>query len=133
MLRKVNNTAASMPLHYAMMAVYAQQNPETKTQCRFMLFIRLRPGIPSHFKDQSRTGYYRGDKYTDQECEMLRNLIRMLDKRLQQYDRIELYDNDKQQDERIILKITDEVIEKNDLNLYSLMLSKYLLPQWIKQ
>lgn len=133
MLRKVNNSSDEN-LHFVLMKVYSQQNPEKeKGQCRFMLFIRLRPGIASHFRDQSRTGYYPGNKYTDKEPEMLRNLVKMLDKRLPMYDRVELYDNAKQGEERTILKVTNDCIDRNDLNLYSIMLSNYILPQWLKK
>lgn len=132
MLRKVNNSTAES-MHFMIMKVYNQQNPEqAKGQCRFMLFVRLRPGIPSHFIDQSRTGYYPGDKYTNKEPEMLRNLIRMLNNHLAKYDRIEIYDNHKNGEERIILKITDDCINRNDLHLYSLMLTNYILPQWLR-
>jgi hypothetical protein len=62
---------------------------------------------------------------------MLRNLVKMLDKRIAMYDRVELYDNDKTGDERIVLKITDGCIERNDIHLYSLMLTNYILPQWL--
>lgn len=135
MLRKVNNSTHPITdTNYLLMVVYNQQNPEKrKGQCRFMLFVRLKPGVPSHFNNQSRTGYYNGDKYTDKESEMLRNLIKMLDKRLSMYDRVELYDNDKPGDERIILKITDGVIDRNQVHLYSLMLTNYILPQWLKK
>lgn len=134
MLRKVNNLIAPSDLHFMLMVAHNQQHPvKKKCQCRFMLFVRLRPGIPSHFKDQSRTGYYPGDKYTDKEPEMIRNLIKMIDKRLPMYDRIELYDNDKPGEERIILKLTDDCINKNDLHLYALMLSNFILPKWLKQ
>jgi hypothetical protein len=118
-----------------LMVAWDKKNPapDQKRQCRFMLFIRLREGIVSHFKDLKRTGYYRGDRYTDREPEMLRNLVKMLDKRLSMYDRIELYDNDKTGEERIVLKITDGCIERNDMQLYSLMLTNYLLPKWLKK
>lgn len=134
MLRKVNNSAAPHDLHFMMMIAYSQQNPvKEKGQCRFMLFVRLRPGIVSHFRNQARTGYYPGSKYTDKEPEMLRNLLRMLSNHLPKYDRVELYDNDKTGEEKVILKVTDDCINRNDLHLYSLMLSNYILPQWLKQ
>lgn len=124
---KLNNS------NYVLMVAYNTTNPlgKEKPQCRFMLFIRLRPGIPSHFANQSRTGYYPGNKYTDKEPEMLRNLLKMIDKRLSMYDRIELYDNQKSGEEKIIVKIVNDTIERNDLNLYTLMLAKYILPKWL--
>lgn len=136
MLRKVNNSIAPAlyDLHFMLMVAYDKQNPvKEKGQCRFMLFVRLCPGIVSHFNNRERTGYYPGDKYTNKEPEMLRNLIKMLDKRLATYDRIELYDNVKNGKERIILKVTDGCINHNDLHLYSFMLTNYILPQWLKK
>ncbi len=136
MLRKVqNSTTPNSDIHLNLMVAWNKKNPapDQKRQCRFMLFVRLRAGIVSHFKDLKRTGYYNGDKYTDKEPEMLRNLVKMLDKRISMYDRVELYDNDKGHQERIIVKITDGVIERNDLHLYSLMLQNYILPVWLKK
>lgn len=137
MLRKASlltqPTAANM--NQLLMQAYKVVNPvEVRTggQCRFMLFVRLRPGIVSHFRDQKRTGYYPGDKYTDKPHEMLRNLIKMIDKKLPTYDRIELYDNDRMGEERIILKVTDDCINRNELRQYHLMLTNYILPKWLQ-
>jgi hypothetical protein len=134
MLRKVDNVKTAN-MNGLLMQAFKAVTPKDSAngQCRFMLFIRLKPGIVSHFKDQKRTGYYRGDKYTDQPNEMLRNLLKTLDKNLQRFDRVELYDNERPGDERIILKITDDCIERNNLNHYSLMLSKFILPVWMQQ
>lgn len=137
MLRKLSleSTIYTPDINHLLMIAYKAIHPvsKEKEQCRFMLFVRLRPGIPSHFRNQERTGYYPGNKYTDREPEMLRNLLRMLNNHLPKYDRVELYDNIKNGEERIILKITDDCINRNDVHLYSLMLSNYILPQWLKQ
>lgn len=135
MLRKASlltpPTVANM--NALLMQAYTVVNPVEQRaagQCRFMLFVRLRPGIISHFKNQQRTGYYPGDKYTDKPHEMLRNLIKMIDKRMNQYDRIELYDNDRKGEERIIFKLTDDTIERNELRQYAMMLQSFILPKW---
>lgn len=135
-LRKVNNSAAALNIHYQLMTVFKNMNPDPveKQQCRFMLFVRLRPGIPSHFRDRKRTGYYPGDKYTDKENEMITGLVKMVHKEYtekKRFDRYELYDNVNPPDTRIILKITDDYIESNDLKLYSIMFGKFQLPQWL--
>jgi hypothetical protein len=127
---------AAPNMNQLLMQAYKIVNPveeRTGRQCRFMLFVRLRPGIVSHFRNQQRTGYYPGDKYTDKPHEMLRNLLKMIDKGLPKYDRIELYDNDRGGEERIILKITDDCINRNELRQYHLMLTNYILPKWLQQ
>lgn len=137
MLHNVNTMPALLKKHNSnmlLMLAYRKINPVEKPEkgkCRFIMFVRLRPGIPSHFKDLSRTGYYPGDKYTDKEPEMLRNLIKMLDKRLDHYDRVVIYDNFKSDHEREILKIVDGIIEPNRIKQYSLMLTNYILPKWL--
>lgn len=138
MLTKVNSSLPMLTVsnsNLLLMLAYKTINPVEKRereQCRFMMFVRLRPGVPSHFRNLSRTGYYPGDKYTDKEPEMLRNLLKLLDKRLQQYDRVVIYDNDKQGEEKEILKIVDECIDRNKINLYQLMLTNYILPKWLQ-
>ncbi len=137
MLRKVNNSPATIPdANYLLMvahkAMNPQSSPEGSKRCRFDLFVRIRPGTPSPFKGQQRTWCYRGDKYTDQEYKMLRNLLSHLKKSLHLYDRIELYDNDKGPEERIVVKIVDDLIERNQLRQYELMLLNYPLPDFLK-
>jgi hypothetical protein len=137
MLRKVINSPASIPsADYLLMIAHKAVNPapsqETANRCRFDVFVRLKPGIRSTFRNQARTWCYRGDKYTDQEYKMLRNLLSHIKKNLAIYDRIELYDNHKGPEERIILKLTDGTIERNQLKQYELMLLNYPLPEYLK-
>jgi len=137
MLRKVNNSTAPHDLHFMMMIAYSQQNPvKEKGQCRFMLYVVVAPGNITPFKDLQMSGYYPGNKYTDIESMMLRNLVKMIDKEItvkKRFRIFELYDNHKNGEERIILKVTDDCINRNDLHLYSLMLTNYILPVWLKQ
>lgn len=136
MLRKVNNSAALQvnDLNHLLMVAYKTVNPfepMDRPKCRFTMFVRLRPGQASHFRNQSRTGYYPGNKYTDQEPQMLYNLLKMGVKQLPRFDRIVIYDNDKQGEEKEVLKIVNDTIEVNRLQIYSLMLQKFILPQWL--
>lgn len=138
MLQKVNNLARfTVPdLNYVLAVAYKtitpEIPPEVSKRCRFDLFIRIRPGIPSFFKDQQRVWTYRGDKFTDEYHKMLRNLLNLVKKNITMYDRLILQDNDKLLEERIILKIIDGIIEVNALNQYSLMLLNYPLPDFLK-
>lgn len=131
MLHKVNKLAS---YHYTVMGVFKNPEPEPvkKEQCRFMMFVRLRPGVRSHFTNLSRTGYYPGDKYTDVESEMLVSLVRMMDKEVEKdrFDRMIIYDNAKDGADKRILMISDGKVSSR-LNPYSLMFGKYKLPKWI--
>lgn len=131
---KVNNLATTCN-DLLMIAHRSQEKNNSKVEsdrCRFDLFVRLSPGIVSFFPNQVRTWCYRGDKYTDQESKMLRNLLKLCVKNFSVYDRIVLYDHSNQGDEETILKIVDGVIEVNRIRVYSLMLLNYTLPLWLK-
>lgn len=138
MIPPANNTTAQKQSgsNYLLMVAYKAKNPlpepDKERRCRFDMFIRLRPGIPSPFRDQQRTFCFRGDKYTDIEHKMLRNLLNLVKNKIHLYDRVELYDNSKGIcEERIVLKITEDVVAENRLNHYSLMLHNYALPHWL--
>lgn len=105
-----------------------------KKRCRFDCFVRLSPGNVSHFPGQKRTFCYRGDKFTDQEPVMIRNLVRMITKNLQKFDLVELYDNNLPPDSpaRIILKISGGIIEKNRLPYYKRDLVQLVIPEPFK-
>jgi hypothetical protein len=103
-----------------------------KNYCRFTMFVRLAPGYISQFRDQQRTWCFRGDKYTDDEAKMLKNLLNLLKNKIQLYDRIELYDHDRTIEKKIILKITDGVVSINDLKDYKGKLHNYALPVFLK-
>jgi len=116
---------------------------EQKTyKCRFGLFVKLKEGIISHFPERKRVWYYPGDKFTDIEKKMFRNLISHHLNKSHLYCITELYDNQfaNCQEERIALKIVDSVqhgfvtriIERNNLMLYSDFLRGYPLPDYLK-
>ena len=131
----VNNSNPSKPTMSTVMMIVSRntdESPQDARRCRFDLFVRIKPGYPSNFKDQKRTWCYRGDKFTDQEPKMLRSLLNLVKNRIAIYDRIELYDNQKTGEERILLKIVDGVVCDNRLKVYSLMLATYALPAWLK-
>lgn len=96
------------------------------------MFVRLRPGYVSHFAGQVRTWSFRGDKYTDQESKMLKNLLNLLKNKFQFYDRIIIYDHHKTVDEKEIVKIVDGVVSINKLHRYSHILENYSLPNFLK-
>jgi len=114
-----------------LIAIDQKINFDYDKKCRFGMFIRLAPGYVSHFPGQVRTWYYRGDKFTTEESKMLRNLLYMIKKRIKEYDRIELYDNTKVEN-KIVVKITDGVVEINQLQRYREMLNGYSLPIFLK-
>jgi hypothetical protein len=103
-------------------------------QCRFELFVRLRTGLISMFKDQQRCWCYRGDKYTDEEPRMLKNLLNLAKNKVDNYFLMELYDNNKPRNDgqRLILKVQDRKIKVNRLNNYADMLQQFPLPEWLK-
>lgn len=111
-------------------------------QCRFGLFVKLKPGIISHFPNQKRTWYFNGNKFTDIEKKMFRNLLSHQINKSHLYAITELYDNQFANDEpdRLVLKIVDTVhngtvdrtIEKNNLQQYQEFLTGYPLPDFLK-
>lgn len=140
MSAKVQKLPVTVPgsnylLAVAHKAIAPKNSSKPENRCRFDLFVRKRPGLPGFYTRNGpvRTFCFRGDKFTNEENQMLRNLLKLLIKNIGEYDRVELYDNDKSGEERIIVKITNNVIEDNNLNLYSLMLDKLILPVWLKK
>ncbi len=140
MLQNVSKSAASqardantllLVVHNAITPVAP---PEISKRCRFDMFVRKKPDEPGFYskKGPQRTWCYRGDKYATEEHQMIRKLLNHLQKQIAVYDRVILYDNHKAEDERILLKITDGLIEINHLNKYQLMLINYSLPDYLK-
>lgn len=108
-------------------------NFKDRKACRFTMFVRLRPGYVSHFKNQVRTWCFRGDKYTAEEPKMLKNLINLVKNKLTFYDRIIIYDHDKALEDREILKIVDDEIQINLLDRYQhTVLKDYAIPKFLK-
>lgn len=126
----------SSAMNHLLMIAYKSAHPnpvkDPSTRCRFELFVRLKPGVPSPFKDQKRTWCYRGDKYTDEPHKMLRNLLRMVEKQFTAYEILILSDNDQGSDEKTVLKIVSDTIQRNQLHQYALMLSNFKLPEFLK-
>lgn len=118
------------------------KNPKTnnltlhdlRRRARFDMFVVLKKGVTSWFPERKRAFCYRGDKFTADEKRMLPSLIRLLIKKMDQFETVELYDNDFHfhNDNRIILKITAGVVEKNDLQKYSRLLTKVSLPVFLR-
>lgn len=65
---------------------------------------------------------------------MLRSLLSLLQKRIDQYDLIELYDNNftRDQSDRLVLKILDGVIVANRLPAYQDLLINFTIPNYLK-
>lgn len=112
------------------------QTQPIPNRSRFDCFIKLRPGTVSHLPERKRTWCYRGDKFTDQENLMIRNLVKFIIKKAQDFSIIELYDNSQPPADpaRIILRLFDGVIEKNLLNRdpYKSYLTNLPLPEWLQ-
>lgn len=116
---------------------------ENKTyQCRFGLFVKLKPGILSHLPGQKRTWYFNGNKFTDEEKKMFRYLLSHQLNKSHLYCITELYDNQfaTDQPDRLVLKIVETItqgrafrnIEKNNLQQYQEFLKGYPLPDFLK-
>jgi hypothetical protein len=137
MASKVENLPKIVPDQTYLLVVahnsLTPKNDKLENRCRFDMFVRKKPGLPGFFTRNGpiRTFCFRGDKYTDDEPKMLRNLLSLLQKKFVEWDRVELYDNAKSGEDRMIIKIVDYTIEVNELNLYSLMLERYILPKWL--
>jgi hypothetical protein len=140
MLQNVSKSAANQvrDLNTMLLVVHKAITPvappELSRRCRFDMFVRKKPGEPgfNSKKGPQRTWCLRGDKYATEDHQMIRKLLNHLQKDISKYDRVILYDNHKAEDERILLKITDGLIETNHLNKYQLMLINYSLPDYLK-
>lgn len=123
-------------LDYLVMAALSQKDqpvpPINENRCRFDMFVKLKPGVVSRFKDQQRTWCFRGDRFTDIEAKMLRNLLNHLNKQIGDYEQVELYDNSLVGDNRKIVKIDNDIIVRNQLAQYPNYLMNYTVPQWLK-
>lgn len=111
-------------------------------QCRFGLFVKLKPGVISHLPGQKRTFYFNGNKFTDIEKKMFRNLLNHQLNKAHLYCITELYDNEfaNDQPDRLVLKIIenvnagkiDRIVEKNNLGNYREFLNGYPVPDYLK-
>lgn len=103
---------------------------------KFAMFVRLFPGIPSHFPGIKRTFCYRGDKWYDEEKMQLRSLLSLVKKSLDKFELLELYDNhySKDQEQRLVLKIFQGVVHINRLHYmhYAEMLQHYPLADFLQ-
>lgn len=103
-------------------------------RCRFDLFVSLYQEISSPFPGNSKTWTYRGDKWTQYEPSMLRKLLRHVIRKRNLYQMILLYDNTyhKGNPMREVLKIYNQVVEKNRLYDYKDMISDEPLPDYLR-
>lgn len=104
-------------------------------QCRFTLFVVLRTGVISPFKDLQRAWCFRGDRFTDHEPKMLRNLLNLAKKQVADYFTMIFFDNSfpKNNERNVIMKVQDGKVKPgNRLKDYADMLSEYPLPDWLK-
>lgn len=106
--------------------------------CRFDLFVRLKPGNATRYPNNSLVWCHRGDKYTLNENEMLSYLVRMLVKQHGNWILALIRDNGKtiqgmkNDPGRDVVKLYNGVIECNRLFAYPEMLTKVILPLWLK-
>lgn len=107
----------------------------SKNRCRFDMFVRLKPDNVNRYPNNSFTWCHRGDRYTQDEFQMLGKLLQMLIRHHEKYISIELYDNNFERNEpkRVIVKMYKGNVEKNLLYDYSDMIEKIILPEWLKQ
>lgn len=108
---------------------------DLRRRARFDMFVALKPGVITWFPDRKITWCYRGDKFTDVESRMLSSLVRVLIKKMDLFKTVEIYDNDFhfQNEDRIILKISSGVVEKNILDKYKKALDRVPLPDYLKR
>ncbi len=117
--------AAATPQTPDLQAFQREKGPMITEQgivrCRFDLFVRLKSGQISYYKDQQRCWCYRGDTFTDQEDKMLRNLLKVIKNHGQKFFLMELYDNQMTKDngQRLVLKIHAGLIRVNRLNQFA--------------
>lgn len=107
----------------------------TTARARFDMFVVLKPGTVTWFPGQKTTWCYRGDRFTSEENRMLPSLLQILIKKIDSFRLIEIYDNKFpfQDPRRLVAKISDGVVEKNELKFYNWMLNKVILPDYLKQ
>lgn len=105
-----------------------------KNFCRFTMFVKLWPGIISHWPDRQRVWCMRGDKFTDVHSKQIRNLLNHAKKSMHLYCIIELYDNSYSHDneKRMILEYKQGVFVKNNLAQYQQSLKGFPLPEQFK-
>lgn len=114
--------------------------PQHLQRATFDLFIKLRPGIPSHFPGQKRTWCYRGDKFYSDIKFQFRSILTLVKNKIDLYDIIEMYDNryKKSEESRLILKIEVAAdgtidIKKTLLHRYSHFIVDYPVPDWLQK
>lgn len=103
-------------------------------RCRFDLFVCLYPNVSSPFRGNVTTWTFRGDKWTDFEPAMIRKLLRYIIRKRNLYQLMILYDNThpKSSPLREVLKINNQVVEKNRLYDYRDMLVDEPLPDYLR-
>lgn len=118
--------------HKSVIAVEPTQDGALR--CRFDLFVCLYTNISSPFNGNSRTWTFRGDKYTDFEPAMIRKLLRYIIRKRNLYQLMILYDNTypKSSVLREVLKISDQIVEKNRLYDYKDMLEDEPIPDFLQ-
>jgi len=99
------------------------------------MFVKLKPGVISHFPGQERCWCFRGDRFADTDQKQIRNLVNHFKAKMHLYAIVELYDNDHPRDseERMILKYIDGVISDNSLVRYQDLLDRYPLPKFLRK
>jgi hypothetical protein len=108
------------------------QSINKKPLCKFDMFVRLDPQQVCRYPNNSLTWCHRGDKYTLTEEEMLPLLLKMFIKHYALYKIAIIRDNQFSDDKRTILKYCNGVLEVNRLIDYHYMISKIILPQWLR-
>jgi len=98
------------------------------------MFVKLWPGIISHWPDRQRVWCHRGDRFSDIERKQIRNLLNHAKNNLHLYSIIELYDNTFSHDDprRMILKYKEGIFEINNLAQYQASLKGFPLPEQFK-
>lgn len=110
------------------------ESNQKKSLCRFDLFVRLHANQVQRFPNNSLTWCYRGDKFTTIEDEMLPKLLRLLIKQHSTYQIAMIRDNSKATNDpsRTVVMMCNGIVEENRLLLYHEMITKIILPQWLK-
>ncbi len=108
---------------------------EKKPPARFELFVVLRAGRISPFRDLKTQWCFRGDKYTDQEPMMLRKLLTLMKNKADEYYLMVLMDTSyaKDDERRVVLKVQDRKIKCGErFKEYADMLIGYPVPESLK-